>query len=104
MIRFAISSLIATRESLILTITFPPIAETTETSVPTTKVNDFDGMKIMGRYVVYQGMSAADVLAIVHSKNKRRMMYAKWCFLQMVKRALGNNYNRLKGEFLSKCL
>ena len=78
--------------------------KTLYTSVPTTKVNDFDGMKIMGRYVVYKGMSAADVLAIVHSKNKRRMMYAKWCFLQMVKRALGNNYNRLKGEFLSKCL
>lgn len=73
------------------------------TSVPTTKTDNFNGMKVIGRYVVYQGMSTGDVMSIVRSKNKRRMMYAKWWLLQMMKRILGNNYNRLKGTLFSKC-
>lgn len=76
--------------------------QTLYTSVPTTKVNNYNGMKIVGRYVVYQGMSTADVMSIVSNENRRRMMYAKWWILRMVKSALGNNYNKLKGVLFNK--
>lgn len=76
--------------------------QTLYTSVPTTKVNDYDGMKVVGRYVVYQGMSTTDVMSIVGSKSKRRLMYVKWWLLRMVKGALGSNYNKLKRVLFPK--
>ena len=48
------------------------------TSVPTTRTKTLGDMLIAGRYVVYQGMKTKDVMAIVASKRKRRMMYIRW--------------------------
>ena len=65
-------------------------------------MNDYDGMKVVGRYVVYQGMSTTDVMSIVGNKSKRRLMYVKWWLLRMVKSVLGSNYNKLKGVLFPK--
>lgn len=71
------------------------------TSVPTTRAKTFGNMLIVGRYVIFSGMKAVDVMAIVESKNRRRMMYLRWQILQIIKCVLGKRYNLLK-SFLFK--
>lgn len=66
------------------------------TSIPTTETTLFENMQVVGRYVVYQGMSAADVLNIISNKAYRRRLYVRWRMLHLVKMCLGTQYDRLK--------
>lgn len=66
------------------------------TSIPTTKIAYSENMQVVGRYVVYQGMSAADVLNIISNKAYRRRLYVRWRMLHLVKMCLGTQYERLK--------
>lgn len=66
------------------------------TSVPATRVTNLGGMQIWGRYVVYQGMTVGDVMAIVANRNRRRIMYSRWLCLLLIKSLLGKHYNSLK--------
>lgn len=69
------------------------------TSVPTTRTKTLGNMLIVGRYVVYQGMTTKDVMAIVSNKGNRRMIYVRWQILQLIKTLLGRRYNQLKSFF-----
>ena len=66
------------------------------TSIPTTKLTYFENMQVLGRYVVYQGMSTEDVIRIVSDEGYRRKLYIRWQLLHYVKSCLGSQYERLK--------
>lgn len=70
------------------------------TSVPTIKIEQVEDMLIIGRYVVYQGMTSDDVINIIANKWRRRMMYAKWCLLSGFKTILGKKYDVFKAFIL----
>ncbi|MFY1613229.1 polysaccharide deacetylase family protein [Macellibacteroides fermentans] len=72
------------------------------TSSTTTSTTCLGSMEIVGRYVVYQGMSVNDVLAIISSKTRRQIMYIKWLILKIVKYFLGNHYNSTKAKLFKK--
>ena len=66
------------------------------TSIPTTKITYFENMQVLGRYVVYQGMSTKDVIRIVSDEGYRRRLYIRWQLLHYAKSCLGSQYERLK--------
>lgn len=66
------------------------------TSIPTMSIMNLENMQIIGRYVIYQGMSVEDVMAIVTNRNIRWIMYSRWLCLQLIKGVLGKHYNSLK--------
>lgn len=69
------------------------------TSVPTVRCSVKDGVQLCGRYVIFQGMSVADVMNIVCSARHRRWIYLRWQLLYMIKQLLGNRYGELKALF-----
>lgn len=69
-------------------------------SEPITKVKLFRNHKVIGRYVVLEGMSTQDVLRIVESKRTRLIMALKWRVLKIVKLVLGSSYDTLKAKVL----
>lgn len=66
------------------------------TSEPTTKTILSGSMCLIGRYVVHDNMSAADVLRIIDSKGYRRKLEVRWRLLTVLKAILGNKYNKVK--------
>lgn len=72
------------------------------TSVPTTQIKRFYGIPIIGRYVIYQGMTSTDVIAIISNKYHRNKIFFKWKLLSLAKNILGNKYNKIK-VLLFKC-
>lgn len=66
------------------------------TSVPTTRITNQGDMQILGRYVVYQGMTVEDVLGILDNKKKRQKLYVRWKLLSVLKGCLGRQYARIK--------
>ena len=66
------------------------------TSVPTTRTKRFYGMPVFGRYVIYQGMTSTDVIAIISNKHHRNKILLKWRLLSLTKNILGNKYNKIK--------
>ena len=66
------------------------------TSIPITEITYFENMQVLGRYVVYQGMSTEDVIRIVSDEGYRRRLYIRWQLLHYVKSRLGPQYERLK--------
>lgn len=70
------------------------------TSQPTTKVQIFKNHKVIGRYVVHDGMSVKDVMRIVESKGTRQRMSMKWHILNIAKRVLGSSYESVKAKVL----
>lgn len=66
------------------------------TSQPTTKIKLFQNHKVIGRYVVLDGMTANDVLNIVTNKGTRRTMSLKWHCLNIAKTILGSSYDKVK--------
>ena len=66
------------------------------TSIPTTKIAYSENMQVLGRYVVYQGMSTEDVIKIVCNQGYRRRLYVRWQLLHYVKNCLGSQYERIK--------
>lgn len=72
------------------------------TSTPTTKNNCRGNMDLIGRYVVYQGMTSKEVLTIISSFSCRKKMYLKWYVLRIIKLLFGNKYNKIKSKFFRK--
>ena len=70
------------------------------TSQPTTKNKSFQKHNVIGRYVVHENMSTADVLRIVTSKGCQMKMALKWHVLNVVKGVLGESYDALKAKVL----
>ena len=70
------------------------------TSEPTTKVRLFRNHKVIGRYVVHDGMGTQDVLCIVDSNGTRLKMALKWRLLNIVKGVLGSSYETVKAKVL----
>ena len=66
------------------------------TSVPTTRTKRFYGMPVFGRYVIYQGMTSTDVIAIISNKHHRNKILLEWRLLSLTKNILGNKYNKIK--------
>lgn len=66
------------------------------TSIPTTRVTSLGNMQILGRYVVFQGMTVKDIMTMVTNRSRRRILYSRWLCLWLVKKMLGNHYNSLK--------
>lgn len=66
------------------------------TSEPTTKVFDFRGMEVIGRYVLLADSSTKDVLLIITSTSKRFALSCKRVVLKVAKSLLGSNYIKLK--------
>ena len=66
------------------------------TSVPTTRTKRFYGMPVFGRYVIYQGMTSTDVIAIISNKHHRNKILLKWRLLSLTKNILGNKYTILR--------
>lgn len=66
------------------------------TSEPTTKVADFNGIEVIGRYVMLAENSNEYVLSIVRSPGIRFILSCKRRMLNMAKSILGSNYVKLK--------
>lgn len=66
------------------------------TSTPTIEIIQKNGIDLIGRYVVYKGMTKDDVLKIVSSSFYRNKLYTKYLILRMVRIILGKYYNNLK--------
>ena len=72
------------------------------TSEPTTKVNYYKDMRIIGRYVVLSEDSTQHVLSIVSSKKTRLILSCKRAVLRVIKTILGDNYVSLKNKLYRK--
>lgn len=70
------------------------------TSQPTTKIKAYKDSKLIGRYVVLDGMSKEDVLKLVSSKSCHLRMAMKWYLLNIVKSVLGSLYETFKAKIL----
>jgi len=66
------------------------------TSEPTTKVSDFKGMEVIGRYVLLAENTNDYVLSIVRSSRTRFVLSCKRSILNVAKSILGSNYVKLK--------
>ena len=72
------------------------------TSEPTTRSKSANGQKLYGRYVVHRDMTAEDVVLLVTDRSRQRKVYCRWYILELAKRVLGTNYNRIKGKLIRK--
>lgn len=70
------------------------------TSQPTTKTKTYKNGKLIGRYVVLDGMSTSDVVKMVTSKGCQIKMAVKWHLLNVVKKVLGSSYDTFKAKIL----
>lgn len=70
------------------------------TSQPTTKRKTYNNGKLIGRYVVLDGMTTDDVVRIVTSKGTKMKMALKWHVLNLVKKVLGSSYETIKAKVL----
>lgn len=68
------------------------------TSQPTTKIKTYKRSKLIGRYVVLDGMTMDDVLRMVTSKSYHLKMSVKWHVLNIVKKVLGSSYEAFKAK------
>lgn len=74
------------------------------TSEPTTKVSDFKGMEVIGRYVLLAENPNEDALSIVRSPKTRFILSCKRCILNAVKSIMGSNYVKLKNTlYRTRC-
>lgn len=72
------------------------------TSEPITKVSDFKGMEVIGRYVLLAENPNDYVLSIVSSPKTRFVLSCKRSILNVVKAILGSNYVKLKNTLYRK--
>lgn len=70
------------------------------TSVPTVKVLKKEGLTSIGRYVVLRDMTTEEVVSIVTDTARQKKMYRRWLVLELVKKLLGGNYERVKSMFV----
>ncbi len=70
--------------------------DTVYTSLPTTDVKEYNGLKVAGRYVIQSGMNIQDVKKILSSPLRREMLSLRWKFLNLIKLLLGEKYNSFK--------
>lgn len=70
------------------------------TSEPTMRVKLYRSHKVIGRYVVHNGMNTQDVMNIVENKGTRSKMALKWRVLSVVKGVLGSSYDTVKAKIL----
>lgn len=74
------------------------------TSEPTTKVSDFNGIEVIGRYVMLAENSNEYVLSLVRSPGIRFILSCKRCILNAVKSIMGSNYVKLKNTlYRTRC-
>ena len=71
-------------------------------SEPTTKIKNFLGHKVIGRYVVHDKMKTDDVVRIVESSGTRCKIHGRWIIIEGVKKLLGNKYDKFKSLVLTK--
>ncbi len=74
------------------------------TSEPTLSLKEKNGMKIIGRYVVYEGMTADDVISIISDKKRRMRLKAKWTTIKYIKAILGRRYDTVKAKLYKTVL
>lgn len=70
------------------------------TSKPTCKETKYKDVSLTGRYVILNGMSEEDVLNLILSKNRRRLLLSKWFVLRVPKLLLGNKYEVVKQKII----
>lgn len=68
------------------------------TSEPTTMVEDWNGVEVIGRYVLLANSSKDYVMLIITSSKKRFVLLCKRIVLKVIKSILGNNYVKLKNR------
>lgn len=73
------------------------------TSEPTTKTVFYNGMEVVGRYVLLANSSTGYVMSIITSSKKRFVLSCKRAMLRAVKFVLGSNYVKLKNILLKLC-
>lgn len=66
------------------------------TSEPTTKVSDWNGVEVIGRYVLLGDSSTDYVMSIIKSKKTRILLICKRTLLMLIKSVLGQYYVKLK--------
>lgn len=70
------------------------------TSEPTTKVSNWNGIEVIGRYVLLGDCSTDYVMSIIKSKKTRILLICKRKALKMIKSLLGQYYVQLKNMWL----
>ena len=71
------------------------------TSKPTTRLRKKGGVISFGRYVVNRDTSVEDVISLATSTLRQWLIYGRWQVLEMVKKMLGNRYDRVKARFVN---
>lgn len=66
------------------------------TSEPTTNVGDWNGVEVIGRYVLLGDSSTDYVMSIIKSKKTRFFLICKRTILKLIKSVLGQYYVKLK--------
>lgn len=74
------------------------------TSEPTLKIRKKGDMRIIGRYVVYEGMTADDVMNIISDWKRRQIVKLKWQLINCMKLVLGNKYDAFKSFIYKRVL
>ena len=72
------------------------------TSEPTTTVKDYEGMKIIGRYVVHKDTTTQEIMKVIKSPSYRFRKMIRRRVLGLLKVCLGENYRVAKNFILKK--
>ncbi|MBO5732291.1 MAG: polysaccharide deacetylase family protein [Alistipes sp.] len=70
------------------------------TSAPSDRVRNYEGMTIIGRYVVLCNTSTSAVHSIISSRCRRLRLSLRAQLLALAKKVLGANYNRIKTKIV----
>ena len=71
-------------------------------SEPTTSVTHVDGMLILGRYNIYQGMSAANAVSLLKSPLRRWRQAVFWNLKKVAKTFAGPAYKAMRHRILAR--
>lgn len=66
------------------------------TSVPTTTIQTYKDLSIIGRFVVRHNTTSNSILNIIFKSSTRIKLYIRWWCLNIAKQILGSNYRKLK--------
>jgi len=70
------------------------------TSIPTTKVINYNNSLLYGRYVILTDSSVDIIKKIISSRLTRSKKYLTYCGIKIIKEILGSHYIKIKNYFM----
>lgn len=67
-----------------------------DTSIPTTKILNYKGTSVRGRYVITEGTKIKQIFNILSHSTIRKKMYMRYKIMGIMKKILGKKYNKVR--------